>query len=115
LAQVTWPGDEAQKGSISIKLLLETRLESRFFELLIGFLAFLLVEFGKFCTLFNLQVLEEAKLKCGDVVITPNHIDLMENMTIAVFEILERVWKTKVRSCFTIFCVLKNWCFSKNV
>jgi len=114
LAQVTWPGDQPQEGSISIKLLLETRLESKFFEPLVGFLAFLLVEFGKFLHFIQLAGVGGSKIKMWWCRLTPNHIDLMENMTIAVFEILERVWKTKVRSFFTILCVLKNWCFSKN-
>jgi len=39
LAQVTWA--QPQEGSISLKYLLETWLESQSFEPLIGFLAFL--------------------------------------------------------------------------
>jgi len=38
LAQVTCPGSKPLNGSISLKFLLETRLESEFFEPLIDFL-----------------------------------------------------------------------------
>jgi len=40
-AQVTWPGTQPHKRSISVKFLLKTRLESVSFETLIGFLVFL--------------------------------------------------------------------------
>jgi len=41
LAQVTWRWAQPQAGNISLKFLLETRLESESFEPLIGFLTFL--------------------------------------------------------------------------
>nr|CAB3264634.1 multifunctional protein ADE2-like [Phallusia mammillata] len=41
------------------------------------------------------EVIEETKLECGGVKITPNEIDIMEKATITIFEILERVWSTK--------------------
>ncbi|XP_002123527.2 bifunctional phosphoribosylaminoimidazole carboxylase/phosphoribosylaminoimidazole succinocarboxamide synthetase [Ciona intestinalis] len=41
------------------------------------------------------EVLEEAKLKCGKIVITPDLIDIMEKMTITIFEVLEKAWKSK--------------------
>jgi len=41
LAHVTWPRAQPLGQSISLKFLLETRLESESFELLINFLAFL--------------------------------------------------------------------------
>ncbi|XP_076821545.1 multifunctional protein ADE2-like [Clavelina lepadiformis] len=41
------------------------------------------------------EVLEEAKLECGGVTITPDLIDRMEKMTVSIFEILERMWKAK--------------------
>jgi len=40
LAQVTWPWAQPLDGSFSLKFLSETRLESKFFEPLIGFVAF---------------------------------------------------------------------------
>ncbi|GAB1604029.1 multifunctional protein ADE2-like [Argonauta hians] len=33
-----------------------------------------------------------AKIKCGDKVINADHVDLMEKLTILVFEILEKAW-----------------------
>nr|XP_039255073.1 multifunctional protein ADE2-like [Styela clava] len=41
------------------------------------------------------EMLEESKLKCGNLVITADEIDKMEKMTVAIFEILERCWQTK--------------------
>ena len=41
LAHVTWPRVQPLGRSVSLKFLLETRLESKFFEPLINFLAFL--------------------------------------------------------------------------
>jgi len=41
LAYVAWPRAQPLGQSVSLKFLLETRLESKFFGLLIDFLAFL--------------------------------------------------------------------------
>ena len=51
-------------------------------------------------------MLEEAKLECGGVTITPDLLDVMEKMTVTIFEVLEQVWKTKVREQFEL-CALK--------
>jgi len=44
MVQVTWPWAQPLDGSISLKFLLVTKLKPEFFELLIGFLAFLVQE-----------------------------------------------------------------------
>lgn len=41
------------------------------------------------------QVLEEKELVIGGVQITPDIIDIMENTTVAIFEILEKCWSIK--------------------
>ena len=45
---------------------------------------------------FFKQVLEDSKLLVNGTTITPCMIDVMEETTVAIFEILEKVWKTKV-------------------
>jgi len=46
LAEVSRPWAQPREESISLKFLLEIRLKSESFEPLIGFLAFLVQEFG---------------------------------------------------------------------
>ena len=41
-------------------------------------------------------MLEAKKMECGGLVITADEIDKMEKMTIAIFEIIEKCWQTKV-------------------
>uniref|UniRef100_H2YX08 PurE domain-containing protein n=1 Tax=Ciona savignyi TaxID=51511 RepID=H2YX08_CIOSA len=41
------------------------------------------------------EVLEEAKLKCGDIEITSHLIDMMEKMSVTIFEVMEKAWQTK--------------------
>jgi len=41
------------------------------------------------------EALEEAKLKIGNREFTADLIDVVERMSIAIFEILEKIWKTK--------------------
>lgn len=41
------------------------------------------------------EALEEAKLKLGETTLTPALIDVVERMSVVIFEILERSWRTK--------------------
>ena len=52
--------------------------------------------------LFLLKMLEARKMVCGKLLITSDEIDKMEKLTVAIFEIIEKCWQTKVR--------LSQWC-----
>jgi len=41
---------------------------------------------------WSFEQLKSANLKCGDNVVKPHHVDMMGQMTVAIFEILERAW-----------------------
>jgi len=62
VAHVTWPRAQPLGQSISLKLLLETRLECEFFEPLIDFLAFLVQKLrSKMDKLINYLISELVK------------------------------------------------------
>ena len=56
LAQVTWPWAQPLDGSIWLKFLLETRLKSRSFAPLIGFVAFLVQELNDQFYVFKISI-----------------------------------------------------------
>lgn len=51
-------------------------------------------------------MLEAKKLDCGGLRITSDEIDKMEKLTVAIFEIIEKCWQTKVIQIFNILMVV---------